>query len=693
MSKTEQSRALSYLELFKITDQKYIIGVYEGGQTFYKQQIRALNIFDALKKTGKIPENKNFRIAIIGGGIAGLTFAAAALKSKVKVSLFEKGTRTLHIQAGCTIRDIHPNIYDWPSENCGEKDTSLPVLDWTFGKAADVVESITAEFKKIVTSAQKISPDCYVEHLNVQNLEVSDLETEKKLVIDGQITNHKKSANIGVIADLVIYAIGYGLEKGVSDHDFFTESYWRDTSIKQENLIKFNYLISGTGDGALIDLFTLLIRGFSYEKFLEIVNSNPKSTALMKSLVKIRNKRLSGNAKDNLYMTEFYDIPSAQYEYIIEALEEQDLFSKMGSSVNVYLFGHNKKFNDILNYKTISLLNAFITFILYRSAKFLYGPKLNKANPEYDGKPILQPYRIHIREGTDTASVIMSAKFNDDESKQLQRIKELQEKSVEHGIVNTNWNQDIFDRYFNEIKRPSHSLSRNTKAICSVFTNALGSALADFHLSKKDIRISIHRVLNMNGSFFYQMITPYFQSEAVPIELHKVGNIYQLERGNVGYSFRTGIPLWVKNNDNKVFRSMMDELGITKSYAGKRMPKTILTIPILAKFKKNGSTVKKSYSACNAVVYLDSTDIDFFDDKALQNLIIRLIQNFADSINYMVDKEDIKMGLLDFAPPQSKRINEIVNECVIELGDFSNLVPGEKSSHPIEFEQFYSLEM
>ncbi|HMG68766.1 MAG TPA: NAD(P)-binding protein, partial [Chitinophagaceae bacterium] len=103
-----------YLDLFKIGDKKYLLGIYQDGITVYKQQIRALNIFQALFNTKKI--KPGYTIGIIGGGVAGLTFAAACLKSGIAVQILEKHSTYLPMQSGCDIRRIHPNIYEWPEK-------------------------------------------------------------------------------------------------------------------------------------------------------------------------------------------------------------------------------------------------------------------------------------------------------------------------------------------------------------------------------------------------------------------------------------------------------------------------------------------------------------------------------------------------------------------------------------------------
>ncbi|MFB9843906.1 NAD(P)-binding protein [Mucilaginibacter ginsenosidivorans] len=689
MSKTDQEKASEYLELFRITEFKFIIGIFESGITFYKQQIRALNIFDALKKTGKIPSDKNFTIAIIGGGIAGLTFAAAALKSKNKVYLFEEGSQTLNIQAGCTNRDIHPYLYDWPAENATQTRTNLPVLNWHHDTAANVVKSVKKEFQAILLKARKVNPDCYEEHCNAKEIKIIERASGKHFEIVGKTESRYAVQNIDLYADLVIYAIGYGIEKGVTAKNK-SESYWRDTSIKQDDLSKTNYLISGTGDGALIDLFTILIRDFSYDSFLNILHSKAAGKKLLKHLVEIRRKRLTGkNLNDDFYQTEFSAINPNEYSYIIDEYTRKEFFTKLDASVNVYLFGLQDRFNQILNYKRISLINAFVAYILYKYDKFLYDKKLDITNPKFENVPITGDCKIIIREGTNKKNLYHKAKFSFTEYRQLVKIRALQRKSAEHGMIQINWDEDTFNTYFNEKKR-QHHLSRYTKSICSVFVDILGSSISEHYKDEKNLRVTIHRVLSIDTKLYYQMLTPYFQIQEDGRKNNKVGTVYKIDKGNVGYSIRTGLPLWVKNIDDDLFNALMTNLNIEKKYNFKSSPKTILTIPIVAKYKGAKTGTTKPYYACNCVIYMDSSDDSFFDSSVIQNMILKICETFINTLKVEMVNEDIQMAAVDFEPLKFNRGEDIVNKCIMDLQDFAYLtIPNRQ----LELDKYSSFEM
>src|SRR5262249_37312040 len=103
----------------------WVIGTYEKGVTVYAQQVRALNLAWALVETDHLPcivkgspaPSKRTTVAVVGGGFAGLTFAAALLKKNVAADIyvFEQRDTLLPLQQGSDARWLHPRIYDWPS--------------------------------------------------------------------------------------------------------------------------------------------------------------------------------------------------------------------------------------------------------------------------------------------------------------------------------------------------------------------------------------------------------------------------------------------------------------------------------------------------------------------------------------------------------------------------------------------------
>src|SRR4051812_22902617 len=101
----------------------YYIGTFDAGITVLSQQRRALNLALAMIETGLIPcaipkrkSPKSLKVAVIGGGFAGLTFAAGliAKHAAAEITIFEERDVLLPLQHGSDSRWLHPQIYNWP---------------------------------------------------------------------------------------------------------------------------------------------------------------------------------------------------------------------------------------------------------------------------------------------------------------------------------------------------------------------------------------------------------------------------------------------------------------------------------------------------------------------------------------------------------------------------------------------------
>ena len=96
----------------------YILGCTDKRVTYNTQQTRAFNLIWALFDTEKIKKKSN--VAVVGGGLAGMTAAAALNMMGCKVTLYHDKRALMNIQKDNIRRYIHPNIYDWPKPGCEE---------------------------------------------------------------------------------------------------------------------------------------------------------------------------------------------------------------------------------------------------------------------------------------------------------------------------------------------------------------------------------------------------------------------------------------------------------------------------------------------------------------------------------------------------------------------------------------------
>lgn len=98
----------------------FVIGAFDSRITFYSQQVRALSLVHALRDQGILYDG--LRVAVIGGGAAGITAAAAAaLAADVTVDLYERADDVLPLQSATRSRRLDTHIYGWPLRaNCAK---------------------------------------------------------------------------------------------------------------------------------------------------------------------------------------------------------------------------------------------------------------------------------------------------------------------------------------------------------------------------------------------------------------------------------------------------------------------------------------------------------------------------------------------------------------------------------------------
>ena len=164
----------------------YLVGIFERGVTVYSQQIRALNLIWALVQKGSLPcklhprardKGERASIAIIGGGFAGLTAAAALIKKGVyaNITIFERRDTLLPLQHGSDTRWLHPRIYNWPAEDSESAVADLPILNWTAARASDVAAQILLEWRDLAEMMKKhLFVFCNVRHLQIHERQVGD---------------------------------------------------------------------------------------------------------------------------------------------------------------------------------------------------------------------------------------------------------------------------------------------------------------------------------------------------------------------------------------------------------------------------------------------------------------------------------------------------------------------------------------
>jgi hypothetical protein len=270
MNSAAQARTVG--SSFRIRGGVYLLGSFEKGVTVYRQQVRAHNLLWSLSKS-KGTANAKVDIAIVGAGIAGLTAAACAigLFPNARVFVFERSMDLCSLQQGCDSRWLHPRIYNWPEPGSRAPSASLPVLNWTAGRASDVADQILGGFANYVaghSSLGRLNIYLGVEHLRILARKRTIEWIGKEGSADGQFVRVGSSCGQVKEFDLIIMATGFGMERQQAAYP--TPSYWQNENLGQLRLDGFvqSFVVSGYGDGALVDLCRLTIERFRQDRIL-----------------------------------------------------------------------------------------------------------------------------------------------------------------------------------------------------------------------------------------------------------------------------------------------------------------------------------------------------------------------------------------------------------------------------------------
>jgi len=254
----------------------FVIGAYDTRITFYAQQVRALQLVHALQDQGRLAPN--MRCAVVGGGAAGATAAAAlVLISEIEVVLFEAGNEILTLQQASTRRRLDPHIYDWPAVNTSDPVAGLPILDWTSGSAREVRRDVKLEFDGLaaIVGAQL---QVRLRHsvTRIEPIGRALQLTFERDPAEGEALNANGRAEDQDTFDLVLLAFGFGLEAPITAAGVAMPSYWSDAGVpgpEFEGRATPRFLISGNGDGALIDLVAAASANFEHDGMIaEIVH-------------------------------------------------------------------------------------------------------------------------------------------------------------------------------------------------------------------------------------------------------------------------------------------------------------------------------------------------------------------------------------------------------------------------------------
>lgn len=229
----------------------YCLGPYGRRVSFIAQQYRALNLVSALHRRRDFRPGE--RVAVIGGGLAGMTAAIAFLAHGCHVHLFERDV-LMSRQRETEHRMVHPSINLWPSQDL-RATTNLPFLEWHIGQCVEVTDKLLEQFLKIKKA-------------NGSRLDFSEKTDVQDVwsVSERNLKVHHYPERVDQLYNLVLLTVGFGVEK--SHVGFEPVDYWREDGLEanRNRSEAAEFIVSGCGDGGLIDALRLVHRDFGRGK-------------------------------------------------------------------------------------------------------------------------------------------------------------------------------------------------------------------------------------------------------------------------------------------------------------------------------------------------------------------------------------------------------------------------------------------
>src|SRR5580693_1776514 len=355
---------------FRVFPNLYIIGSMERGVTIYSQQVRAHNLAWALWELRLKSSRQPLRVAVVGGGIAALTMAACllCLDEKVEITLFERSWDLCPFQQGADTRWVHPRIYDWPFAGSRAPSASLPVLDWTEGRASDVARTILREFGRYARAFATTEARLSV-YLGLRNFQINAAASQiswvgHRAVRHDEFFHLEEPEGKADEFDIIVLATGFGTETTVPGYRM--ESYWRNEQLGQPPLdgAQRRYLISGFGDGALVDICRLAIERFRqdtivYELFDEELDETETHFA----------QALSDPGRSQNVFDLLRENDDTWLRIARERLRNR---IRKDTRITLHLLGRRR---EVTNFTYIfgpysSFLHRLITYLLYRCGAF-----------------------------------------------------------------------------------------------------------------------------------------------------------------------------------------------------------------------------------------------------------------------------------------------------------------------------------
>ncbi|MBY3168698.1 FAD-dependent oxidoreductase [Rhizobium laguerreae] len=692
---------------YKLPDNSlYTIGLYDTGVTVLSQQTRALNLVWALVEGNVLRCRTDAsgngagakRIAIIGAGFAGLSLAAGLLakETDVQMTIFERRDTLLPLQHGSDSRWLHPHIYDWPRDNSQAAAAMLPLLNWTAGRASDVVVQVLTEWRKLVESIHSDHrPTLFC---NTRHLQIS--EDNKRLRIEWVGDRREPCDGTGLDTDAgdtlggatcgssdyfdeVFLTLGFGLEK---DNQL---SYWRNDFIAQPSLDEPRqvYIISGQGDGAMIDLLRASISQFRQDRILhEIFGDDPDLLKETKALAEQFAPGSSLNTYEELKRV-FDTRGTAAVNRLRRRLRrDTSVVLRLKARTLSELFG--------TEFSRISFQNRVLVYLLYRCGGFMPSFEPEKRIAAEHGVPKTRIIRRHGTQRDEQLKGLLS--------ESLYRAIEEYGKGTRASGPRTQtddvlWTGGYFGFPGLEGGAPNLPDERKaswrkeylpgaTQVIASAFCSSIAGFLSSFHNPEKRLRVTLHRAMSFGGSERLQQCCEYQGLNIKRAE--STGRTFDVQDLTIGLCYRTRVALGTKEGiEQNRLQQAMEFLKLRKNSS--KMADEVRCV-IAVPFLESEDSFTDPAPVCG-VLYIDSTDEDFRLDSTQLRALGNMCASFLQSCEAWMDGDpDRIVNIVSDRVSRESKERAPIDQEIADVFETLDAINPPTAAEPFQFNFDYS---
>jgi hypothetical protein len=478
--------------------------------------------------------------------------------------------------------------------------------------------------------------------------------------------------------DSVVLAVGFGLER---ESHF---SYWRNETLGQPELDlgKRTYLVSGQGDGALVDLFRIRISRFRQDRILVDLFEN--DLGLIEILAKVKRSLDLGQIDPEQLYEKFEKIAadeSSGFKNLLDILRRRlraDTAAILQTSKKVDSF--KKVFSTPASFQ-----NRFLLYALYRAGGFI--PTLKDRDGSICEEYGIKQADIIRRHGTDRLEAIKDVL----DKALLQKLQSRLDSLASCGGGQPNnilWKGG----YWHETSPKLHGIGLEadkskakwrvehlpsaTEVLVTGFIAAVAGYIDSLGSAAESFRVTLHRTLFVGPEATLQQAARYVG----PIKrLGDPRRTFEFDKGTIGYAATIKQAVRSRQRDEgenddeygKALREDMVVLDVERHSQPNPDVRSVLALPI---FGPRLNIV--------AVLYADSTKCNVFTDECV-TVINRMCQRFASVIggiasdrvaNFSVPAGEIPTALP--FDPRDLKVTEAVPQKLGEIqatADYLNL--------------------